>query len=169
MERAQRRSDTGQHRRLEHRSSGGIAPRRTRHEPALGLDESDDLRADTECCGRLPSPRARRERSIPEQAGVLPADAEHEQLSADSTYRLWFVIPPPSTSNRRAATRPDALDLSGEDAHARIRSPFGSNSGSAATTPGTHSPKISTAISVPDIVLKREGTRTQWTFFTVYP
>ena len=34
-------------------------------------------------------------------------------------------------------------------AHDRIRSPAGSCSGSAATTPATHSPKISTATSVP--------------------
>ncbi len=118
------------------------------HEPALRLDERDDLGPDAERGGRLG--RRELDRAVdPEQAGVLPRDPEHEASPSTSTFRLWFVMPPPSTSTRASTTRPDALDRSREVAHARMRSPVGSNSGSAATTPGTHSPKISTAISVP--------------------
>ena len=168
MKRTQRAGDTGQHHRLAHplerRDRAGHEPR---HEPALGLDESDDLRADTECCGSF------RRRELdgtvdPEQAGVLARHAEHEQLSADFDLQVVVRDPPAEHLEPGAATWPDALDLSGEGAHARIRSPFGSNSGSAATTPGTHSPKISTAISVPTSCSAGRYAYAM-DFFTVYP
>ena len=55
----------------------------------------------------------------------FPATRSTKRSPSTSTFRLWFVMPPPSTSNARVATRPDALDLGREVAHARIRSPGG--------------------------------------------
>ena len=149
MKRTQRAGDTGQHHRLAHplerRDRAGHEPC---HEPALGLDERDHLGPNTKRCGSF----GRRELDSavdPEQAGVLPRHPEHERLPADLD--LQVVVRDAAAEHLDASlpTRPDALDRSREVAHARMRSPVGSNSGSAETTPGTHSPKISTAISVP--------------------
>ena len=105
--------------------------------------------------GPIPSAAAARvaasstERSMPRSPVSLPATRSTYVSPSSSTLTLWFVIPPPSTSKRASAPGPDALDRSLELAHARILSPFGSKSGSSAISPATHSPKISTATSVP--------------------
>ena len=89
-------------------------------------------------------------RSIPSTAVSRPATRSTKTPSERVTFTLWFVIPPLRTSHVERAVRPDARDGGVElRVHARIRSPAGSYSGSSATTPGTHSPKISTATSVP--------------------
>ncbi len=116
-------------------------------EPALGLDELDDLGPDAERRGGLG--RGELDRAVDaEEAGVLPRDAQHELLAVDLDLQVVVRDPAAEHLEAGAAPGPDALDLGGER-HARIRSPGGSNSGSSAITPGTHSPKISTATSVP--------------------
>ena len=149
MKRTQRAGDTGQHHRLAHplERRDRAATNRVTSQPSGSTNATTS--------GPIPSAAAasrRRELDCavdPEQAGVLARHAEHERLSADLDLQVVVRDPPAEHLEPGASTRPDALDLGGEGAHARIRSPFGSNSGSAATTPGTHSPKISTAISVP--------------------
>ena len=79
----------------------------------------------------------------PEEAGVVAADPQHEALAAG--LHLEVVV------RDAAAERLDGLDAAGPHAgddafdHARMRSPCGSKSGSALTTPGVQSPKISTS------------------------
>ena len=149
VKRTQSRRNASQHVRLAHPlDRRDLAVDEAGHQPSLGLDERDDLRADADRrrrlrCRELDAP------VDPQQAGVLPRDPEDEALAVDLD--LQVVVRDPAAEHLEAcpATWPHALDLGSESAHARIRSPFGSNSGSSATTPATHSPKISTSTSVP--------------------
>ena len=138
-----RRSSAG---RLRRRHPSDLALDEARDEVALRLEERDHLRPDPE--------RGRGERGLvldvavdPEQPGVLAADPQHERLAAGA--HLEVVVRDP------AAERLDRLDAAGPDPlddlvdHARMRSPAGSKSGSAATSPATHSPKISTSTGCP--------------------
>ena len=69
---------------------------------------------------------------------------------ATVTLKLRFVIPPPSGSIR---STPPGQTRRGKlvRAHERMRVPAGSNSGSAATSPPIHSPKISTSTGLPTV------------------
>ena len=129
----------------------GIVPstKRVTSQPS-GSTNVDDLRADADR-GRGLGRGALDLRGRSRAASVSrPAIRSTKTPSGRVTLTLWFVIPPPRTSQRDVAVRPDARDRRREGvAHARIRSPAGSKSGSSATTPGTQSPKISTATSVP--------------------
>ena len=146
---AQRRGDPREHVRLTHPlDRWDPALDEARDEPSLGLDELDDLRADAERSRRLRCGDL--DHAVdPEQVRALPGHAQHELLAVDLDLQVVVRDPAAEHLEAGAPARPDPLDLCGECAHARIRSPFGSNSGSSATTPGTHSPKISTATSVP--------------------
>ena len=118
----------------------------SRHEVALRLQERDHLGPDSKAgCGE-------RCRMLDvavdaEQRRVLAADPEHERLAAGTNLEVAVRDP--------ASERLDRLDAGGPDAgdelvdHARMRSPLGSQSGSAATSPGVHSPKISTSTGCP--------------------
>ena len=122
-----------------------------RDEPALGLDERRRPPGPTPTRRRrLASPRARR--SGRSRAGRCPSRRRGGR-SARRRPRpsaLWFVMPPPSTSNASAATRPDALDRGRRSSLTRGSArPSGRRAARSATTPATHSPKISTATSVP--------------------
>jgi hypothetical protein len=70
------------------------------HEPALRLDERDDVRSDPCRSGR--PRRGELDAAVDaEQARVLPGDTQDVELTVDleiSTLRLWFVMPPPRTS-----------------------------------------------------------------------
>ena len=145
------------------RSSGGIAPvDESCHEPALGLDERDDLRADAECCGCF----GRRELDgavDPEQAGVLPRDAKNEALPVDLD--LQVVVRDPTAEDlelrvvdlaRRA--RPRRRRCSCADALARR--------GRTAARPRRRrepTRRRSRPRSRCRRRARREGTRTRWT------
>ena len=149
VERAKRRGDAAQELRRAHRlEQRDLAFDEARDEPALGLDEGDHLGADAE----LGRPLRRREldRAVDaEQARVLAGDAEDVDLAVDLDLEVVVRDPAAERLDARRPVGPDALDRSFESAHARILSPFGSKSGSAAISPPTHSPKISTSTSVP--------------------
>ncbi len=148
VERAQRSRHALEHRRLAHPLQPGIAP----STKPVTSQPSGSTNATTS--GPIPSSRGRLGRGEldrpvdPEQVGVLPRDPQHEVLAVDLD--LQVVVRDAAAEHLEACgpARPDALDL-GRERHARIRSPLGSNRGSSATTPATHSPKISTATSVP--------------------
>ena len=130
------------------RSSDGISPstNRVTSHPS-GSTKDDDLGADPERRGRLGG--CELDRAIdPEQVRVLSRHAQHEVLAVDVDLEVVVRDAAAEHLEPRATTRPDPLDL-GRERHARIRSPRGSKSGSSATMPGTHSPKISTVTSVP--------------------
>ena len=128
-------------------SAGSRALDEPRHEPSLRLDERDDLGADPERRCRLG--RGELDRAVdPEQVGVLARDPQHEALAVDLDLEVVVRDAAAEHLEARRSAGPDALDFRREG-HARIRSPLGSKSGSSATTPATHSPKISTATSVP--------------------
>ena len=94
-------------------------------------------------------------RSMPSRSVSLPVTRRTNSSPSTSTLRLWFVIPPPRTSNARSRpgqTRSTAAASSLMPGSAR---PAGSKSGSAAISPATHSPKISTSTSRADAVLGR--------------
>ena len=148
VECAQRSRDALEHRRLAHPlQRGNRSLDEAGDEPSLRLDERDDLGADPErggCLGRgeLDGP------VDPEQVRVLSRDPQHEVLAVDLDLQVVIRDAAAEHLEARTPAGPDALDL-GRERHARIRSPLGSKSGSSATTPATHSPKISTATSVP--------------------
>ena len=102
---SQRLRDSPQELRLAHPlGRRHLAVEEARHEPSLGLDERDHVRADPGRRGRLGSPRARpRDRSRGARC-PFPATRRTKRSPSTSTLRLWFVMPPPSTSTR--ATRP---------------------------------------------------------------
>ena len=78
-----------------------------------------------------------------------PSLASTTERSGKATVTSWYVTP--WRSNERSSTTTASCSPStatGYAGYARIRSPFGSNSGSSATRPGIHSPKISTSTGV---------------------
>ena len=86
----------------------------------------------------------------PEPRGAAAADPQHEGLAGDRDLEVAVRDSP--------AERLDPIDAAGPDtagklvrAHERMRVPAGSNSGSAATSPAIHSPKISTSTGVPAV------------------
>ena len=120
-----------------------------RHEPAFRLYEADDARAH-------PGLGRGERRGVldlaidPQQTGLPARHPDHDD--AVGAVDLEVVVRDAAAEDlpRRDAARPDARNGRGQRfGHARIRSPRGSKSGSAATMPFTHSPKISTATSVP--------------------
>ena len=149
VERTQARSHPPESRELSHSlDRRNLSRDEAGHEPPLGLDELDDLGADPE--------RGRGARGLDldlavdaEQVRVLTRDTEDEGLPVDLDLHVVVRDAASEDLPARLATRPDALDGGVEAAHARIRSPRGSKRGSSATSPATHSPKISTATSVP--------------------
>ena len=113
-------------------------PRRTGDEPSFRLD---DATTSGRSRARRPPRSQRARRPVdPEQVRVLSRDPQHETPAVDLDLQVAVVMPPPSTSKRdpgraRRARPPPRTSP-------RIRSPFGSKSGSPAMTPPTHSPKI---------------------------
>ena len=120
-----------------------------RDEPSLGLDEVDDVRPDARGCRR--AGRGQLDRAVDaEERGVLPGDAEDEH--AVRPRDLQVVVRDAAAEHLpvRAPVGPHPRNRGGERiAHARTRSPVGSYTGSSTTIPSIHSPKISTATSVP--------------------
>ena len=106
VERPQRSRDALEHRpaRASARAAG-ISPstKRVTSQPS-GSTKRDDLRADPERGGSLASPRARPCGRCRAGSCPSPRRAARTSSPSTSTFRLWFVMPPPSTSNR--APRP---------------------------------------------------------------
>ncbi len=134
-------------RRLLDGDAPDLAFDETRDEASLRLDERDHLRRDSEL--------RRGERGVvldvavdPEQLRVLAADAQDEQLARRRHLEVPVRDPAAEHLDRLDTARPHALGEL-QRAHARIRSPRGSNSGSAAISPATQSPKISTSMGRP--------------------
>ena len=148
--RATRSSIVGLAHALERRDRTLDEPR---HEPALGLDERRRPRDRCRAAAAARVAASSTARSIPRRSVSLPATRSTND--SPSTVDLQVVV------RDAAAEDLDTRDVAGPGqtrstarrrsslAHARIRSPRGSKSGSSATTPATHSPKISTATSVP--------------------
>ena len=85
----------------------------------------------------------------PEPRRVAAADPQHEGLAGDD---LEVAVRDPP------AERLDPIDAAGPDPAGKLvrapradALPSGSNSGSAATSPPTHSPKISTSTGLPTV------------------
>ena len=148
VERAQRHRHALQRAGSRIRSSGGIAP----STKPVTSHPSGSTNATTS--GPIPSAAAASVaasstvRSIPSRFVSFPATRSTKQLAVDLDLQVVVRDAAPEHLELRATAGPDALDL-GRARHARIRSPLGSKSGSSVTTPATHSPKISTATSVP--------------------
>ena len=134
-----------------------------RHEPALGLDELDDLRPDTRARRRPASRPARRFGRCRGGPCPSPRRGARRRSPSTSTLRLWFVIPPPSTSTRALTTRPDAFDGSVESAHARIRSPLGIEQRLVGDDAGHPLAEDLDRDLGADAVLRQAGTRTRST------
>ena len=124
-----------------------------RDEVALRLDEGDDLRPDPECRRGQRGRRARPGGRSRAARCRCRRSAARTSRRPTATLKLWFVIPPPSGSTELDAAGPDPLDDLVD--HPRTRSPCGSKSGSAATSPATHSPKISTSTGCPGCACSR--------------
>ena len=131
---------------LVHGETRDLAYDETCDEVALGPDEADDLGRETELGGN--SRRGMLGAAVdPEELGVLAPDPEDEGLAADRDLEVPVRDPPAERLDRLDAARPDAREDRID--HARTRSPSGSKSGSAATSPPIHSPKISTSTRAP--------------------
>ena len=147
---AQGGGDAAKGRRLAHPlERRDLALDEPRHEPALGLDEVDDVRPHPHRRGG--ARRLELDRPVdPEQLGVLARDPEHERPVGPAHLQVVVRDAASEHLEARAAVGPHAAhDLLVAGSHARTRSPAGSKSGSAATSPSTQLPKISTATSVP--------------------
>ena len=131
------------------RSTGGLDPRRSASRASPRARRTRRPRARSRRRRRPAWPRARRCGRCRAAPCPYRRPAGRRARRRPSTLRLWFVIPPPSTSTRASRPGQTRSDRLLEARHARIRSPRGSKSGSSATTPATHSPKISTATSAP--------------------
>ena len=149
VDRSQRSGHAGEHRRFAHLVDGR---RRSldeaRDEPSLRLDERDHLRPDAERgCGPR---RLQLDGSIDaELIRVLARDPQDEDLAVDLDLEVVVRDPASQGLDVRLSPRPHPLDGGSELAHARIRAPCGSKRGSAAISPATQSPKISTSTCVP--------------------
>ena len=126
VERAQRRCDTLEHRRVAHVLERRCRARdEARDEPALGLHELDDLGPDPAFgrgprCSELDAP------VDPQKIGVPTGNPEHEDLSVDLDLRVVVRDASAEHLEASATAGPDALDGVAELGHARIRSPAGS-------------------------------------------
>ena len=121
--------------RLVDRDPADLALDEARDQVALGLEEGDHLRPDPECGSRDRGRRARPARSIPSSAVSFPPIRSTNASPPARTLKLWFVIPPPSGSTE--STPPGQTRSTTSVDHALMRSPRGSKSGSAATSPAT--------------------------------
>src|SRR6266581_199517 len=83
----------------------------------------------------------------PEQIRLRPTDPQYERLAVRDDLEVVVRDATAELLDRVDTAGPDA----GDDVvdHARIRSPLGSHRGSAATSPPTRSPKISTSTGCP--------------------
>ena len=115
------------------------------------LDEREDIRRDAESGGR--ERRVPLHRSIdPEQLGLCAGDPQDERLAARDDLEVVVRDATAEPLHPVGTVRPDAGDDVCEPRvvdHIRIRSPLGSHSGSAATSPAIQSPKISTSTAWP--------------------
>ena len=124
-----------------------------RHEPTLRLDEARPPPGRSRGRPRPRSPRARPPGRSRAGSCPSPRRAARTCSPSTSTFRLWFVMPPPSTSKRAL---PPGQTRSTSAANPLTRGsarPSDRRAARRRSTPATHSPKISTATSVPDTVL----------------
>ena len=139
------------------RSSGGIAPstKRVTSQPSGSTKSTTSGPTPTAAAARVASSSVRR--SIPSSSVFCPATRRTND--AVGTRHLHVVVRDPAAEHlpRRARRRARRARRSRRArAHARTRSPAGSNSGSAATTPATHvSEDLDGHLGV-DVVLGRE-------------
>src|SRR5581483_4576724 len=135
-----------QRRRVGGRDATDLAFDEASDEVALRLDERDDVRTDSE--GRGSERCSVLDATVDtEQLGVLPADPEDERVAAGAD--LEVVVRDPAAERLRGLDPGGPHPLDDSLDHERTRSPRGSKSGSAATSPATHSPKISTSTGCP--------------------
>ena len=86
---------------------------------------------------------------MPSSSVSLPPMRSTNVSPPAATLKLWFVIPPPSGSTDSTARSGPTIRRTRARRSCADAAPAGSNSGSAATSPATHSPKISTSTGCP--------------------